>query len=161
MQNRLLMALLIYAFLSFAGWLFIYAGIKDVLVWRKRQARECVCCSGVIVDYVRRERRVRVRSGRSPIRRTEVRVRWYPVVEYRVGERVYRRECEFNYRDAIEDRPPVGETLDLRYDADDPIRFHLKEQARCAERFNVQTIVIGTAWVAVSVILTRHCCPLN
>ena len=161
MQNRLFMALFIYAFLSSVGWIFIYTGIKDVFDWRKRRARECVPVSGVIVDYVRREKRVKRARGRNQIRTVEVRVRWYPVVEYRVGERVYRRECEFNYRDVLDDRPPVGETLDIRYDADDPLRFHLREQAEWAERFNVQTIVLGTAWVAVSVLLTHHCCPLG
>ena len=39
--------------------------------------------------------------------------------------------------------------------------LHFGRRIFIAERFNVQTIVIGTAWVAVSVLLTHHCCPLG
>ena len=126
------MTLTVFALLSLVGWALLAMGLLIARSRRNREARERARATGTIVEYARAER-----AGGQVSRAL-------PVVSFMAEERAYRLQCaERLDPEAF----PVGQTVEVLYDADNPERFHLDvESAEAASGRRMTRL--GLAWIA-------------
>ena len=148
MNKAILNQLIVYAIISFGGWLFAYIGISGIREARKRQHAENAVATACVVEHVKYQKRSR-RQARSHV--NTIYTYWRAVLEFDAEGRHYRLEG------VVQDgKPAVGETVDLWYDPDDPTHFHQKGQLEQYFRNDVITAGIGVLWAVLSVLLTME-----
>lgn len=146
MNNPFLKFLFFYILVSSVGWLFAYMGISGFRETRKRRERETAAATGRVIAL--NQYRKRSRSSRRNHTHSYY-TYWRAVVEFEANGRMYRLEA------AVPDEmPAVGETVELRYDPDDPTRFHLKGVLEQSFRLDRITTALGALWIILSVFLT-------
>ena len=137
--------LIVYAIISFGGWLFAYIGIAGIREARKRQEVETAITTANVVEHVKYQKRSR--QVRSHV--YTVYTYWRAVLEYDAEGRHYRQEGVVQ-----EGKPAVGETVDIWYDPNDPTRFHQKGQLERGLHNDAIVAVLGVLWGILSVYLT-------
>lgn len=142
-NDSFLYRLIIFAIASFGGWLFTYSGISGILKTRKRKELETSRTTGRVVEHVRYQKQRRVRK------RSYVSTYWRSIVEFTAWGRQYRLEGVV--RDG---KPAVGETVEVKYDPDDPSHFHYPGQLEGNMRFDGITIAVGVLWLILALYLT-------
>ena len=137
MDTMLVKILVCFAVFSWIGWIILFTGLSVRREKRKREMTERNYAAGVIVDHVHKESSSGGAQGAFL---------WYPVVEFTAFERTYR--LRYDHAMSV-NRQPAGSAVEVRYDGNDPTRFHLQEDptflngGRTAMR-------IGLVWIAVS-----------
>lgn len=130
--------LVCFAVFSLIGWAVLFTGLSIRRQKRRRELFERTHAAGVIVDHVKKEGSSD-NSGPSLM---------YPVVEFTAYEHTYRLRYD-NILDMA--RWPAGSTVGVRYDGNDPTRFHLEEDfayrngGKNAIRFGIVWIIASAA----------------
>ena len=143
MNKSILNQLIVYAIVSFAGWLFAYTGIDGIREARRRQEAETAVTTAKVVEHVRYRKRSRHRHRRY------VYTYWRAVLEFDAEGRHYRLEGVVQ-----EGKPAVGETVEIWYDPNDPTRFHQEGQLERWLRNDAIIAVLGVLWGILSVFIT-------
>ena len=146
MNKAILNPLIVYAIISFGGWLFAYIGIAGIREARKRQAVENAVATASVVEHVKYQKRSR-RRARSHV--YTVYTYWRAVLEFDAAGRHYRLEGVVQ-----EGKPAVGETVDIWYDPNDPTHFHQEGQLERGLRNDAIVAVLGVLWGILSVYFT-------
>ncbi len=134
MSEMTVKILLTFAMFSFVGWIMLLTFISMRYRQRRQQEQERAGATGHIVEY----KAGTGRGGRIP------------VVEFSVMGQTYRLEANGRMNP---DEHPVGEEVDVHYDAADPHRFHLGPETgivpigRGGLRFSL-------IWIAGSLVMT-------
>ncbi len=144
MNNLNLYRLIVYAIISFGGWLFAYIGISGIHESRKRQEAESAVTTAKVVEHVKYQKRSHRHRGRR-----QVYTYWRAVLEFDAEGRHYRLEGVVQ-----EGKPAVGETVDIWYDPNDPTHFHQKGQPEQWIRNDAIVAVLGVLWGILSVFFT-------
>ena len=100
MSKAMLNQLIVYAIISFGGWLFAYIGVSGIREARKRQEAENAVTTAKVVEHVKYQKRSRRRH------RSYVYTYWRAVMEFDAEGRHYRLEGVVQ-----EGKPAVGETV--------------------------------------------------
>lgn len=131
-------ALVFFAVCSLVGWILLFTGLGVRRDRRRREERERTRATGMIVDY---ERTRHVRRG--------VHSYWKPVVEFMAdGETIRRAYAMFG----DPEKHPVGEAVEVLYDANDPERFHLEMDTTYADGGATATRA-AIVWILLSALL--------
>ena len=127
--------LLVFAVWSLAGWLALGMGLSNRRSWRRRDEEETARAEAVVVDYVTKKR-----TGRG---QTSYHL---PVVRYTVEGVEYVQQVDFAYdpKDL-----PVGTAVPVRYNPNDPARFH-PDLAELRHGNTNGLITFGLIWILVS-----------
>lgn len=131
MRNMTVVVIMAFVILSLGGWICLAAGARRR---RRSQATEEARrgrATGRIVEYVK--------GTRGGVTR--------PVVEFTAEGQVYRLEAPANPGAAA-----VGEEVEVRYDPDDPARFHI-EAPQATNTDGSGLVRAGIAWIAVAAVL--------
>ena len=139
MDDRTLFFLVLFPLVSVGGVALLWIGLSGLRKARRRQERERASATGAVVDITKR---YTLRRGML--------YTCHPVVEFDVDGRTRRYESETGY---WPDMFRVGEHVDLRYDADDPSRFHLEKGAAWQEKADRATVAAGLVWIAVAAVV--------
>ena len=145
MNKAILNQLIVYAIISFGGWLFAYIGIAGIREARKRQDAENAITTARVVEHVKHQKRSR--QVRSHV--YTVYTYWRAVLEFDAEGRHYRLEGVVQ-----EGKPAVGETVDIWYDPKDPTHFHQEGQLERGLRNDAIVAVLGVLWGILSVFFT-------
>ncbi|MBR3502849.1 MAG: DUF3592 domain-containing protein [Clostridia bacterium] len=105
--------LLFFGVMSLGGWFLLFAGLLQRRDSRRRSEQEYTETTGVIVDYVLKK----MSTGGG--RRFQY---WCPVIEFTIGWQNYRLQYENHMN---REKFPIGETVGILYDINDPTHFHL------------------------------------
>lgn len=146
MNKAILNPLIVYAIISFGGWLLAYIGIAGIREARKRQAVENAVATASVVEHVKYQKRSR-RRVRSHV--YTVYTYWRAVLEFDAAGRHYRLEGVVQ-----EGKPAVGETVDIWYDPNDPTHFHQEGQLERGLCNDAIVAVLGVLWGILSVFFT-------
>lgn len=133
MDSTGMKGLLFFLMTSFVGWIFLLVSIRSRREHRKRLERERTRATGSIVDYA---------PGRGDAGR--------PVVEFIADGRQIRLE---NKSAVDRARYPVGASVEVLYDPDDPSRFHLESDADDGSG-SAALARVGYIWLACAAALT-------
>lgn len=144
-NKAILNQLIVYAIISFGGWLFAYIGIAGIREARKRQDAENAITTARVVEHVKYQKRSR--QVRSHV--YTVYTYWRAVLEFDAEGRHYRLEGVVQ-----EGKPAVGETVDIWYDPKDPTHFHQEGQLERGLRNDAIVAVLGVLWGILSVFFT-------
>lgn len=125
----------IFIAFSVGGWILLAVGILFRRRWLRKQEQERVRATGVVVGY----------AGNAPANSR----RCTPIIEYTAEGQTLRAPCKGPFE---REKYPVGETLDILYDADDPTRFH--QDADEDIPVGRGLVRAGLVWIAVAAILT-------
>ena len=140
MDDHLLFFLALFPLLAVGGVALIWIGMSGTRKARRRAERERVRASGTVVDIVKH-----LSLGRGkPL------IAWHPVVEFRAEGQLLRHESREGYWPA---QIRVGDHVEIRYDADDPSRYHLEKLAEWEATGDRITIVVGIFWVVIAGII--------
>ena len=132
--------LLFFAAFSFAAWILLFTGLSMRRQKRKREISETTRVTGTIVDYVSRDLNI----GRKVPRHV-----WIPVIEFTYGK-TYRLQ----YNDSLDrEKHPVGESVDLLFDLNDPTHFHLEADENYANG-GVNAIRVAAVWILLAAVLS-------
>ena len=147
--NWLVSRAFIFAVLSFGGWVAVFGGIVDVRRVDRRRRRT----TGTVVEIVERtERRKRRVNNPRQHRTHEYTVTLYnPVIAFNVEGRDYRLKCLYT---CLKDELSVGETVDILYDDGQPQQYRIDRVLERERKGSVHEILIGIAWIIVSLIVT-------
>lgn len=146
MNKEKLNQLIIYAIISFGGWLFTYIGVSGILEARKRQEAENAVTTAKVVEHVKYQKRSR-RRARSRV--NTYYSYWRAVLEFVAEGRHYRLEGVVQ-----EGKPAVGETVEIWYDPNDPTHFHQEGQLERGLRNDAIVAMLGVLWGILSVFFT-------
>ncbi len=124
----------LFAAISAAGWILLIVGIAIQRYQSLRQEQERTRATGTVVAHAGGTGR-----GRYCI----------PVIEFTADGQKIRQRCKGTFE---REKYPVGQTLDILYDADAPTRFH--PDAAVEVNPGRILVLIGVAWIAFAVILT-------
>lgn len=144
-NKAILNQLIVYAIISFGGWLFAYIGIAGIREARKRQDAENAITTARVVEHVKYQKRSR--QVRSHV--YTVYTYWRAVLEFDAEGRHYRLEGVVQ-----EGKPAVGETVDIWYAPKDPTHFHQEGQLERGLRNDAIVAVLGVLWGILSVFFT-------
>ena len=145
--------LVAFAVFSATGWMFLLIGLRLRRRQRHRDEQETTRTAGRITGYVQAETPGGKGGKNSYLK---------PVVEFTVYERKYRQEYE-NRLD--QSRFPVGGSVEVLCDANDPVHFHLSEDeaygrgARNAVRIGVVWIILSLAVVILMAVFVGGYSP--
>ena len=145
MSKAMLNRLIVYAIISFGGWLFAYIGVSGIREARKRQEAENAVTTAKVVEHVKYQKRSRRRH------RSYVYTYWRAVMEFDAEGRHYRLEGVVQ-----EGKPAVGETVEIWYDPNDPTHFHQEGQLERGLRNDVIVAILGVLWGILSVFFTME-----
>ncbi len=121
------------------GFFFIYTGISEILVMRRKQKRETARAVGKVISF---ETRVN-RTGKY---RNVVHAHDSPVVEFSVDGTTVRHKSEIEYK---ENTFEVDEIVHLLYDPNDPAHFHLEKGFRRLLSLGATMIAVGIGWIVI------------
>ena len=124
----------LFAAISAAGWILLIVGIAIQRYQSLRQEQERTRATGTVVAHAGGTGR-----GRYCM----------PVIEFTADGQKIRQRCKGTFE---REKYPVGQTLDILYDADAPTRFH--PDAAVEVNPGRILVLIGVAWIAFAVILT-------
>lgn len=130
-----------FAATSWVAWILLFMGFQTKKESRQRSETEHTRTSGTIVDYVRGEHRY----GRGGVS-----VYWKPVIEYTADGQKYHAEYE-NRMDR--NQYPVGTDVDILYDVNAPLRFHLEKDPVFTDPGG-GAIRISLIWIIACAVLT-------
>lgn len=130
MNDIQLNALVWFAVFSAAGWVALAKGLRRRRALMDREERERGRATGTIVEIARSK------GGRAR-----------PVVEFTAEGTVYRRACARKSAAAL----PVGASVEVRYDPDDPSRFHIEREK--APRSGGGLMLAGVCWIVICALL--------
>lgn len=125
---------------SLPGWGMLLIALKSRRARERREEQERARATGSIVEYVNETKRYR----RGPtVRFTR------PVVEFRAEGQVIRQKYE---NSLSPEQYPVGASVDVVYDADDPTRFHLDADAEFSQGAG-SFVRTGIIWLLICAVL--------
>ena len=148
MSKAMLNRLIVYAIISFGGWLFACIGVSGIREARKRREAENAVTTAKVVEHVKYQKRSR-RRARSCV--NTYYSYWRAVLEFDAEGRHYRLEGVVQ-----EGKPAVGETVDIWYDPNDPTHFHQEGQLERWLRNDAIVTVLGVLWGILSVFFTMN-----
>jgi len=148
MNKAILNQLIVYAIISFGGWLFACIGVSGILEARKRQEAENAVTTAKVVEHVKYQKRSR-RRARSHA--NTYYTYWRAVMEFDAEGRHYRLEGIVQGG-----KPAVGETVEILYDPVDPTHFHQEGQLERGLRNDAIVSVLGVLWCILSVFFTME-----
>lgn len=122
----------LFAALSAAGWILLIVGAALRRHHLRRLEQERTRATGTVVAHDD--------GGRGALCR--------PVIEFTADGRTVRQPCSGTFE---RKKYPVGQTLDVLYDADDPGRFHPDEAAEASPGRGL--ILGGLLWIMLAAIL--------
>lgn len=122
----------LFAAISAAGWILLIVGLALRRWQSRRQEQERTRATGTVVAHA---------AGRGRF--------CSPVIEFTADGQVIRQPCRGAYD---REKCPVGQAIDVLYNADDPTRFH-PDTAEAADPCRI-LIGVGVAWIAFSVVLS-------
>lgn len=146
MSDAILNQLIVYAIISFGGWLFAWIGIAGIREARKRQKAETAVTTAKVVEHVKYQKRSRSRRHQS-----HVYTYWRAVLEFDAEGRHYRLEGVVQ-----EGKPAVGEMVDIWYDPKDPTHYHQEGQLERGLRNDAIVAALGVVWGILSVFITMN-----
>ena len=126
-------------FLGAGGLGLIWTGAAGIVKVRRQVRTERARAAGVVVGLVRHA--PRRRGGAAS---------WHPVVEFRAGARTCRFEDGTGYR---KDEFAVGERVDVLFDPDDPVRFHLDKLFDVGCAGDRTMIAVGAVWFVLAALI--------
>ena len=133
-------ALIVFGIFSLPGWIMLIYALRSRRARERREERERARTTGRVVEYVRQTKRYR----RGPT----IHFTW-PVVEFRAEGQTVRRQYE---NSLSPEQYPVGASVDVVYDADDPTRFHLDADVDFSQGA-VSYARMGIVWILVCAVL--------
>ena len=136
-------SLLFFLIVSGMGWIILLVGIRSHREQKNREIWEYSRTTGTIAEYVRKETRTYSRG----VRRI---VYWCPVIAFTAEGRPFRLEYENRLN---QEEHPVGQTVDVLYDINNPEHFHLD----CDPAFSKGSgniMRLGLVWILASAALT-------
>ena len=116
--------------ISAAGWILLIVGLLFQRRWLRKQEQERTRATGVVVDY-----------ANSP--------HCTPVVEFTAEGQTLRLPCKGVFE---REKYPIGQTLDILYNADDPTSFHPDNAEEPAVGRGLMRF--GLVWIVIAVLLT-------
>ncbi len=140
MNIEAIAALTVLVIFSLPGWIMLLWAAKSRRARERREEQERTRATGRIVDYVRQTKRY----WRAPT----VHFTW-PVVEFRAEGTVIRKQYE---NSLSPEQYPVGASVDVVYDADDPTRFHLDADADFSQGAG-SYVRMGVIWLLICAVL--------
>jgi len=123
----------LFAAISAAGWILLIVGIAIQRYQSRRLEQERTRATGTVVAHADGSG-----TGRYCL----------PVIEFTADGQKVRQRCKGTFE---RERYPVGQTVDILYDADNPTRFH--PDAAVEVNPGRILVLIGVAWIAFAVIL--------
>ena len=148
MNKAVFSQLIIYAIISFGGWLFACIGVSGIREARKRREAENAVTTAKVVEHVKYQKRSRKRA-RSHV--NTYFTYWRAVMEFDAEGRHYRLEGV-----VLEGKPAVGEKVNIWYDPDDPTHFHQEGQLERGLRNDAIVAALGVLWGILSVFFTMN-----
>ena len=152
-QNPIITTAFFAIITSLGGWIFLYIGLKSLREARDRQEAERVRATARVVAY--NSHKYTFRTGRGNARRNKTTTVWKPVMEFSVGEKVYRFESKEPFD---QDEVPVGSNEEVLYDPDDPSHFHLERIGSQDYRIAWSCIIFGIAIFVFAFFATKRIC---
>lgn len=139
MDTTIVKMLFFFGIASFTGWLLIIGGIFTRRTQREREERERARATGTIVRY---DNGPNGQDGNRPSAK--------PIVAFTADGHVFRQ----TYAVALNrSAHPVGEAVEVRYDADDPTHFHLELEETQSWGYR-KCFRIGFIWVLCAALLS-------
>lgn len=127
--------ILLFIGFSLVGWIALIAGISARRRWQRKLEQERTRATGVVVDYADKS------GGKGAL--------CTPIIQFTAESQVVRLPCKGRFE---REQTPVGRTLDILYDADDPTRFHPDSAVDLVPGRGL--IVTGLIWIAAALLLT-------
>ena len=121
--------------ISAAGWILLIVGLLFQRRWLRKQEQERTRATGVVVDYADNT------AASSP--------HCTPVVEFTAEGQTLRLPCKGVFE---REKYPIGQTLDILYNADDPTSFHPDNAEEPAVGRGLMRF--GLVWIVIAVLLT-------
>lgn len=141
MNHMLFNTLIWLALFSAVGWVALAKGLRRRRALLEREERERGRATGTIVGYAE--------AKKGGAKR--------PVVEFTAEGSAHRLECAAGTNPAA---LPVGAEVEVRYDPDDPERFHL-ESEETAPRGGRALLVFGVTWILICAMLATGAATLR